>query len=69
MAKLHKQRMSKDISRRQLISMIATLRGQLGVPGVFDEEDRQRVMALTAFGLSEEDGEWFEELEEVKDNA
>jgi len=68
-AKLHKQRMSKDISRRQLISMIATLRGQLGVPGVFDEEDRQRVMALTAFGLSEEDGEWFEELEEVKDNA
>jgi hypothetical protein len=49
--------------------MIATLRGQLGVPGVFDEEDRQRVMALTAFGLSEEDGEWFEELEEVKDNA
>jgi hypothetical protein len=62
-------RMSKDISRRQLISMIATLRGQLGVPGVFDEEDRQRVMALTAFGLSEEDGEWFEELEEVKDNA
>jgi hypothetical protein len=45
--------------------MVATLRGELGVPNTFDEEDRKKVMALTAFNLSPEDGEWFEELADV----
>lgn len=58
-------RESKDISRRQLISMVATLRGHLAVPALIEEDALKKTMRETAFNLSPEDGEWFEPLEEV----